>query len=43
MIGWLGNALLGPLFRWFTYRAEVRLWMDELDAPIPFELVTSDE
>jgi hypothetical protein len=24
MIGWL----LGPLFRWFAYRCEVRLWMD---------------
>jgi hypothetical protein len=43
VVGWL----LGPVFRWFMYRSEVRLWMekpmDELDAPIPFELVTSDE
>jgi hypothetical protein len=31
--------LLGPVFRWFAYRCEVRLWMDELDTPIPFELV----
>jgi hypothetical protein len=41
VVGWL----LGPLFRWIVYRAEVRLWMekpmDEIDAPIPFGLVES--
>jgi hypothetical protein len=27
VVGWL----LGPALRWLMYRAEVRLWMDELD------------
>jgi hypothetical protein len=30
--------LFGPVFRWFAYRSEVRLWMEDLDTPIPYAL-----
>jgi hypothetical protein len=36
MIAWVANALLGPVFRWFAYRCEVRLWMEQLDDACTF-------